>query len=183
MAEADEAARKALRTRQGAGARYDAAEAPHDALLLARRGTAYFARRLNALADRDLDMPAERPGQTRRGVIADICLQARALALALKGLRAPLIAEEAAWAPDPALAVTLPDRALRHLFDHTVKHLDVEWRDLPGPCWDRTLTLPDGTCLSAAATPMLRARQVWFGALDLGTGGRARDLPAALTMA
>ena len=48
----------ALRQRQGAGARYDAPNAPHDDLLLARRGAAYFARQLNRLDDTALDAPS-----------------------------------------------------------------------------------------------------------------------------
>src|SRR5277367_5455137 len=58
-------ARTRLRERQGAGARYDAPTAPAADLLLARRGTAYFARQLNALSDIELDGPSALAKQTR----------------------------------------------------------------------------------------------------------------------
>ncbi|WP_425098719.1 maleylpyruvate isomerase N-terminal domain-containing protein [Tropicibacter sp. S64] len=176
----EDAARAALRARQGAGARYDADTAPHDDLLLARRGTAYFARRLTMLSDAALDEASLLPGIGRRHLIAQISYQARELALALKALRAPLVPEEAEWRPDVALAATLPARALRHLFDHAVKHLDVEWRDLPGAAWDRDVRLLSGESLSARETARRRAQTVWQAAIDLGNGGRVADMPDAL---
>lgn len=166
-----EAARAALRAKQGAGARYDADSAPHDALLLARRGTAVFARKLNDLRDADLTAPA------RARIVARVSYQARELAIALSALRRPLAPEEAAWRADVALATTLPARALRHLFDHAVKHLDVEWRDLPGDAWTAEIPLPDGRRISARATPEMRAETVWRGAVELGNGLRWTDIP------
>lgn len=164
--------RAALRARQGAGARYDAESAPHEDLLLARRGTAYFARVLNGVSDAELSGASLRPGLTRAHVVAQVSHQARAMALGLKALHSPLIAEEAAWYGDLALAATLPARALRALFEHSAKHLDVEWRDLPGPLW-RGQTL---------ALPRQRARAIWRAALDMDHGGRARDVPDALAV-
>lgn len=171
--------RAALRARQGTGARYDAETAPHDDLLLARRGTAYFARRLNDLRDEELSAPSRVPGWSRRHLIARICLDARAMALSLKALREPLVPDEVDWTPDHALTATLPARALRHLFDHSAKHLDVEWRDLPAPCWDRAA--PSSSVGPAPwETPGLRARALWQGALDLGNGARERDVPIGM---
>ncbi len=175
----EDAARAALKARQGAGARYDDPAAPHDDLLLARRGTAYFARRLNALRDDDLWAPSLRAGVSRRHLIAQVSYQAREMALALKALREPLVPEEAEWRADVALAATLPARALRHLFDHAVKHLDVEWRDLPGAAWDAAVTL-EGQEMPARESARLRAATVWQAAVDLSNGGRAADIPAPL---
>ena len=73
-------ARAELRARQGRGARYDAPEAPAAALALARSGTAYFARKLNALSDADLYQPSQIPGQIRAHLICAVAYQARALA-------------------------------------------------------------------------------------------------------
>lgn len=174
------AARDALRARQGAGARYDAETAPQGDLLLARRGTAYFARKLNELPDEDLAAPSLRDGWSRRQLIAHVSLQARAMALALKVLREPLMAEEAEWQPDLALAATLPARALRHLFDHAVKHLDVEWRDLPAAAWDGPPIMLAGEEISPRDTPDLRARDIWRAAMELGSGGRREDVPKPL---
>lgn len=176
----DIAARKALRARQGGGARYDAVTAPHDNLLLARRGAAYFARKLNELSDADLYGLSLCNGWTRAHLVAHVSHEARALAIALKSLREPLIAEEAEWKPDLALAATLPSRALRHLYDHSAKHLDVEWRDLPADRWNMTLTTLGGDTVTARDTPMIRAEMVWRAAIDLGNGGRPTDVPRAL---
>lgn len=177
MSVADKAARAALRARQGTGARYDAETAPHADLLLARRGTAYFARKLNELDDADLSAPSRRGTWTRRRLIADVCLRARGLAHALKALRAPLLADEAAWRPDLDLAATLPPRALRHLFEHSAKHLDVEWRDLPADAWDGPDISWYGSQVGPRATPHLRATEIWRAAVELGNGGRWRDVP------
>lgn len=182
MAEVDDAARAALRARQGAGARYDAQDAPHDDLLLARRGTAYLARRINELTDADLALPSLRGDWSRRRLVAHAGHHARALAIALKSLREPLIPEEVAWQPDLALAETLPPRALRHLFEHARKHLDVEWRDLPGDCWDACLQAPDGAKIIARDTPRLRAIEVWQVAIDLGNRGRPSDVPSGIPL-
>lgn len=176
----DRAARDILRARQGEGARYDAENAPHDDLLLARRGTAYFARKLNELTDDALGDAALRDGWSRRHLVAHVSLQARELAIALKALREPLIAEELEWCPDLALAATLPAHALRHLFEHSAKHLDVEWRDLPAERWDTVLTHVQDSTVCARATPILRAREIWRAAIELGNGGRWSDVPAPL---
>lgn len=174
-------ARAELRARQGAGARYDADTAPHDDLLLARRGTAYFARKLNELSDVDMDGPSAIEGTSRRKIIAQMSLEARQLALALKALHAPLIADELEWRPDLALATTLPDRALRHLFEHAVKHLDVEWRDLPADLWEAAVVF-DGFRGMTRDTALWRAKKIWQAALDLRNGARRVDIPKELAL-
>ncbi len=175
-----DAARAALRARQGRGARHDAPEAPARDLALARRGTAYFARLLNALADADLHLPSRRPGQSRAHLIAEIALEARAISRQVEAVTAgqappPLWPDATARAAEIDLAATLPARALRHLFDHAAIHLDVVWRDLPGQGW--ACDTPAGPL---RATPRTRAAQLWLGALDLGNGGQLRDLPTDL---
>lgn len=170
----------ALRARQGAGARYDAPEAPAEALALARRGRAYLARIVNDLDDAALWRMSARPGWTRRRVIAAAALEARALAQAL---------EDATGQPgDRAdtgeaaldLAETLPARALRHLVAHAEIHLDVVWRDLPAAAWNGR-TVPDGLDCRADETPMRHAATLWRAAMDLSAGGRLRDVPAGLS--
>jgi maleylpyruvate isomerase len=84
-------ARAALRLRQGVGARYDAASAPAEDLLLARRGTAYFARRLAALDDGALDGSAARGGVSRRWVIAQLGYHARDMAQRVASGRGAMI--------------------------------------------------------------------------------------------
>lgn len=166
-----DAAREALRARQGAGARYDADTAPHDDLLLARRGTGVFARKLMELPDAGLTAPA------CARVVARVSYQARALTRLIEG--AADWPDAAAREAEIALGATLPARALRHLFDHAVKHLDVEWRDLPGDGWDREVRLLGGRRVTLRETPRLRAEVVWRGAVELGNGLRWRDIPQA----
>lgn len=173
-------ARAALVQRQGAGARYDAPNAPRGELTWARLGTAYFARNLATLTDARLWAPSARPGWTRRRVIAATALQARAMAQAIElAIGSPT--------PDPAdtddaalgLAEALPARALRHLVDHAAIHLNVVWRDLAPDQWDRALTgIPGAPTIRATAGQ--RARTLWIGACDLGNGGRLADAPADL---
>lgn len=176
----DLAAREALRARQGSGARYDAANAPADELLLARRGAAFFARKLNELTDTDLEAPSLREGRTRAYVIAEVSYQARMMAIALKSLREELTAEEAGWVPDIGLAATLPTRALRHLYAHADVHLNVEFRDLQPPHWEQEVAIGEGRPAPVRSVPLLRARTIWRSAIDLGTGARMADMPPVL---
>ena len=178
-------ARADLRARQGQGARYDAPEAPAAALALARSGTAYFARKLNELSDAELYRPSKIPGQSRAHLICAVAYQARALARQAEAVTAgdpvpPM--QDADWAEleDLDLGATLPPRALRHLFDHAAVHLDVVWRDLPGPGWDAPGPDAAGRMRPLSAGAMDRARLLWQAALDLGNGARRRDLPPEL---
>lgn len=161
-ARARQQALAALKARQGSGARYDAPEAPAEALLAMRRGTAYVARLIDALPDSALT------GEVA-ATIARLGYHARACTRLLAG--------DAAWpdettrAREQALGRTLPPRALRALFTHAARHLDVDLRDLPGPAWAEPL--PDGT--ATVDLPNRHARLLWQAALTLG--GRPRDLP------
>jgi maleylpyruvate isomerase len=180
----DPSAVAALKARLGKGARYDAANAPAEDLLLARRGTAFFARKLMELSDAALYQPSAAAGLSRAHVVAGVCYAARYQALSLEALcqgeRYLPPTEEDEKLPDTELAATLPARALRHLFQHSAVHLNVCWRDLTNQQWDTPVILHDGTEAEARALPMMRARQLWYGALELGNGARRADLPAAL---
>lgn len=173
-------ARAALRARQGAGARYDAAAAPAEDLAAARLGTAYFARKLNDLTDAALWLPSLRPGWTRRRVIAEVALQARAIAQALEIATGQPTHEHADTGPEALdLAETLPAQALRNLAAHADVHLNVVWRDLTDAQWDVAVPGISGAA-TARETAAARARALWSGALDLGNGGRLRDVPETL---
>lgn len=176
MSTADD--RAALIARQGVGARYDAAEAPVDDLVLARRGTAYFARLLNDLPD---DALVDNP---RALVVAQVGYHARGLtrlvAWARTGEETPEHVSEAARDAETVTGTSLPARALRGLFEHAAIHLDVEWRDLPGSAWDAPLKRLDGTRITAQDTPMIRAQVIWQAAISLDAGGRLIDLPQRL---
>ncbi|MGY6695270.1 MAG: maleylpyruvate isomerase N-terminal domain-containing protein [Roseinatronobacter sp.] len=178
-AEADALA--ALRDRQGKGARYDAPNAPADDLLLARRATAYFARKLMELSDRELFAPSAVEGMSRAYIVARVSYAARREALMLEALAAGSSPDSATpHLPALDMAATLPARAIRHLFHHSEVHLNVCWRDLDAADWDRPIALPDGTSTTPRSLPRLRARSLWSSALDLGNGALLRDVPAAL---
>lgn len=187
MTPGDTAARDALRVRQGDGARYDAEAAPHDDLLQARRGTAYFARKLNELSDVELSGPSHLPGCTRAHIVTQISYHARTLAHLLDRARTgsaqPISPDSEARASEVALGATLPPRALRSLFRHAEVHLNVEWRDLADQDWNAALHLPDGRVVVARETPMLRASKVWQAAIHLNNGARAKDIPETVQAA
>ena len=177
-------ARSALRERLGAGARWDAPEAPAIELGWARSGTAYFARQLNALADNLLDGPSLVDRWTRRHLVAQVGYHARALTRltewAARGVPTAMFASPTQRADEIEDGSTLPDRALRGLFRHSAAHLDVEWRDLDGAAWNARVALPDGTQIPASETPWIRAREIWLRAVDLDNGGSFLDFPAGL---
>ena len=175
LSETDEKAQDALRARQGRGARYDAPAAPHGALLLARRGAAFFSRKLNELTDLELDGQSARDGLSRRQIVSDVCLSARAMAIAIKSMRVGLSEDEEAWQPNMPMTVTLPARALRFLYTHSDIHLNVEFRDLSSSQWDMSVDLNGPTPMRDL--PMKRARALWFGALDLNAGALVSALP------
>jgi maleylpyruvate isomerase len=175
----EEAAREALRARQGAGARYDAAAAPATELGWARRGTAFFARKLRELPDAALPGPSLLPGWTRAHVVAHVGYNARALARLVEwartGVEMPMYESAEARLAEIELGSTLPPRALRNLFDHAEVHLNVEWRDLTDDQWG---AIVGGTAIRD--TPWLRAREIWIHAVDLDNGGSFLDFPADL---
>ncbi len=172
-------ARAELIARQGGGARYDAPSAPADDLLLVRRGTAFFARKLNELDNAALYAASVDPGVSRALIVAQVSLEARALALALAELRTGLPPEDVPET-DAAYTATLPARALRHLFNHSAIHLNVEFRDLPDAGWGGVVSTLQGQATPAADLPLARARSIWSAALALGNGARPADLPPEL---
>ncbi|MEU3269891.1 maleylpyruvate isomerase family mycothiol-dependent enzyme [Saccharomonospora sp. NPDC006951] len=185
--DAEAAARAELRERQGSGARYDAPEAPAERLTLARRGTAYFARKLNELGDAALDEDSLLPGWSRRHVIAHVGYNARALTRlvdwARTGVENPMYASAEQRAAEIELGATTPARALRNLFAHTEVALNVAWRDLPGECWDAEVRTAQGRLVPVRETAWMRTREVWLHAVDLGNGGDTRDFPSELLTA
>ena len=177
----DTLARALLRERQGAGARHDAPAAPATYLLLARRGTANFARQLNGFSDSELDAVPVLAGQSRRHIVAAVAFQARWLArlvaAARLGLEIETIVEPELFLEDVELTATLPWHALRYLFRHSEVHLNVEWRDLPDEGWTRSVRSLDGLPVRIDATPMMRAVEIWMAAAKLNGRGHPDDIP------
>jgi maleylpyruvate isomerase len=153
-------------------------------LLLARRGQAYFSRKLNELHNDELGAPSLLPGWTRRHVVAHVGLNARALTRlthwAATGEETPMYASPGERDQEIEFAATLPARALRTLSAHAAVHLNVEWRDLPDAAWQAEVRTALGRIVPASETVWLRTREVWVHAVDLDNGGSYDHFPAEL---
>jgi len=153
-------------------------------LLLARRGSAYFSRKLNELTDEEYDGPSLLPGWSRRHVIAHVGYNARALTRltewAATGVEKPMYASPEARNEEIEYGATLNVTALRNLSDHAIVHLNVEWRDLPEEAWSREVRSALGRVIPVSETPWMRAREVWLHAVDLDNGGEFEDFPPEL---
>lgn len=155
-----------------------------DALLIARRGTAYFARQLAALSDEDFAAPSLVPGWSRAHVAAHVGYNARALTRLVEwartGIETPMYAGPAERNAEIEQGATLKPIALRHLVTHAAVHLTVEWRDLPADAWTRTVRTAQGRSVPVSETAWMRAREVWIHAVDLDNGGAFGDFPASV---
>jgi maleylpyruvate isomerase len=166
------------------GARTDNVTDPNLAsrLLTARRGQAYYSRKLNELSDVDLDEPSLLAGWTRRHVAAHVGLNARALTRltewAATGIETPMYDSPTQRTEEIEFASTLPPQALRNLSDHAAIHLNVEWRDLPEQAWSNEIRTAQGRIVPVSETVWMRTREVWIHAVDLGNGGTFAHFPA-----
>ncbi|CAH0153416.1 hypothetical protein SRABI83_00771 [Arthrobacter sp. Bi83] len=153
-----------------------------EGLLQARRGTAFFARKLNELSDQDLDGDSLLPGWTRRHVTAHIGYNARAIARLVEwagtGVETPMYASTSVRDHEIDFGATLSPIALRNLFDHSAVHLNVEWRDLPEDAWHHKVKTVQGRTVPAEETVWMRTREVWVHAVDLNNGATFTDIPA-----
>lgn len=151
------------------------------ALVQARRGTAFFARKLNELTDAELDGDSLLPGWTRRHVTAHIGYNARAIARlvewAATGVETPMYASTEVRDHEIDFGATLSPIALRHLFDHSAVHLNVEWRDLPEDAWQAKVKTIQSREVPATETVWMRTREVWMHAVDLDNGATFADIP------
>jgi len=152
-----------------------------DGLLQARRGTAFFARKLNELTDADLDGDSLLPGWTRRHVVAHAGYNARAVARlvewAATGVETPMYPSVEVRNHEIDFGATLSPIALRNLFDHSAVHLNVEWRDLPADNWHHKVKTVQGRVVPAEETVWMRTREVWVHAVDLDNGATFKDIP------
>lgn len=150
-------------------------------LVWARRGTAYFARKLNELSDTEFDDPTSLDGWSRRHLVAHVGYNARAIARlvdwAATGVENPMYASPQARSQEIEEGATLNTTALRTLAEHAAVHLNVCWRDLPLAQWANEVRTAQGRTVPVAETPWMRAREVWIHAVDLGNGGSFTDFP------
>ncbi|PYI38726.1 maleylpyruvate isomerase [Arthrobacter psychrolactophilus] len=167
-------------------ARHDLTTDPglQDALLQARRGTAFFARKLNELSDDELDGASLLPGWSRRHLAAHIGYNARAIARLIEwaatGVETPMYSSPAARTQEIDFGATLIPIALRNLVDHAAIHLNVEWRDLPDEKWSNQVKTAQGRTVPASETVWMRTREVWLHAGDLNNGATITDIPAPI---
>jgi maleylpyruvate isomerase len=153
-------------------------------LLLARRGTAYFSRKLNELHDDEFDAPSLLPGWTRRHLVAHVGYNARAIVRltqwAETGIEQPMYeSPEARWR-EIEYGATLSPVALRNLSEHAAVHLNVQWRDLTDAAWRAEVRTSQGRIVPASTTIWMRTREVWLHAVDLDNGGSYAHFPAEL---
>lgn len=167
-------------------ARHDLTTDPglQDALLQARRGTAFFARKLNELSDDELDGASLLPGWSRRHLAAHIGYNARAISRLIEwaatGVETPMYSSPAARNQEIDFGATLSPIALRNLVDHAAIHLNVEWRDLPDEKWSNQVKTAQGRTVPASETVWMRTREVWLHAVDLNNGATIADIPAPI---
>ncbi|MGW6172376.1 maleylpyruvate isomerase family mycothiol-dependent enzyme [Arthrobacter sp. NPDC055138] len=154
------------------------------ALLTARRGTAFFGRKLNELSDDELDAPSLLPGWTRRHVIAHVGYNARALARLMDwantGVETPMYSSRQARNEEIDHGAMLSPAALRDLYEQAANHLDVAWRDTPQEAWGHEVKAAQGRTVPASETVWWRTREVWIHAVDLDNGASFGDMPADL---
>jgi maleylpyruvate isomerase len=152
-----------------------------DRLLLARRGTAFFAQRLAELTDDELDGDTLLDGWTRSHLLAHVGYNAAALCRLLDwaatGAQTPMYESTEQRNQEIKEGATLSAAALRNLFDHTVARLDEKWRHLPPSAWNAEVRTAQGRTVPASETVWMRTREVWIHAVDLDNGGRFLDIP------
>lgn len=153
-------------------------------LLIARRGTAYFAQRLADLTDTDLDGDTLLPGWTRRHLLAHVGYNAAALCRLLDwaatGVETPMYASTEQRAREIDEGATRTAAALRNLFTHTAARLDEKWRNLPPTAWAAQVRTAQGRLVPATETAWMRTREVWIHAVDLAGNGRFGDFPTVV---
>lgn len=167
-------------------ARHDLITDPglQEELLQARRGTAFFARKLNELSDAELDGGTRLAGWTRRHVVAHVGYNARAISRlvewAATGVETPMYPSVSVRDHEIDFGATLSPIALRNLFEHSAVHLNVEWRDLPDANWSHEVKTIQGRTVPASETVWMRNREVWVHAVDLDNGASFDDIPVSV---
>ena len=151
-------------------------------LLQSRRGTAFFARKLNELSDAELDGASLLPGWNRRYIVAHVGYNARAIARLVEwahtGVETPMYESVEVRNYEISYGATLSPIALRNLYDHSAVHLSVEWRDLPDDAWSHRVRTIQGREVPASETVWMRSRELWVHAVDLANGAAFDDIPA-----
>jgi len=153
-------------------------------LLIARRGTAFFAQRLTEFTDSQLNSDTLLRGWTRKHLLAHLGYNAvalcRLLDWAATGVETPMYQSAEHRDNEITDGAMLSAAALRNLFDHTVARLDQKWRHLPPMSWEAGVRTAQGRVVPAAETVWMRTREVWIHAVDLDSGAQFGDFPSVV---
>jgi maleylpyruvate isomerase len=152
-----------------------------DALLVARRGTAFFGRQLTELPDAGFGEPSLLPGWSRAHVIAHVGYNAHAIARLIQwantGVATPMYESTEARNDEIEHGATLSPTALRDLYEQGATHLDRAWQDTSPDAWTHEVRTAQGRLVPASETVWMRTREVWVHAVDLGTAAGFSDIP------
>ena len=150
-------------------------------LLIARRGLAYFSRKVNELKFSEWDEPSLLPGWSRRALIAHVGLNARAnrrlVEWAETGIETPMYDNPTQREDEIDFYATLNTQAILNLHWHAAVDLDVAWRDLPNEKWNHEIRTAQGRLVPVSETLWMRIREVWIHAVDIDNGGDVNDFP------
>lgn len=148
---------------------------------LARRGTDFFGRELQALTDGELDGDSLLPGWTRRQVVAHIVSNASALGRlaywADTGIETVMYASLKARNAEIEAGSILSPGALRGAWADSVVSLERRWHALPGDRWSVPVRNGQGSMVPLWDTIWMRTREVWIHAVDLNHGAGFSELP------
>lgn len=169
MADPLEAARAALREKLGAGARFDAAGAPAEALLAMRLARAACLRQLMPISDKDLERDATAARIAELGCTARLIAEELEAITGHVGIEGDAAGRSANLNAEIAAARTLPGRALRALYLHALQHLDVACRDLDEAGWAVNLTITELGVDTPADALTLMGGRLRAAAAELGT--------------
>lgn len=153
-------------------------------LLIARRGTAYFAQALDALADNDFAGDSLLLGWSRGHVVAHVGYNAAALCRLMEwaatGVETPMYESAEHRNREITGGATLSPAALRNLFNHNVSRLNRKWSHLPESAWTAQVRTAQGRLVPAIETAWMRTREVWIHAVDLANDRRFSDFPTVV---
>lgn len=153
-------------------------------LLIARRGTAYFAELLAELSDDQFVSDSLLPGWTRGHLVAHVGCNAAALCRlmdwAATGVETAMYASADQRESEIDRGAALSPGALRDLVALTAAQLDEKWRHVPDSAWSSQVRTAQGRLVAASETAWMRTREVWIHGVDLANGGLFDDFPTVI---
>ncbi len=153
-------------------------------LSIVRSGTAYFAQRLDGLADNDFREPCALPDWTRAHLIAHLGYNATALGRlldwAVTGVETPMYSSAEGRAAEIAEGAELEPGTLRESFGRAAQVLDERLSAATDSVWSAQVRTAQGRLVRADEILWMRSREVWIHAVDLADGARFEDFPDAV---